>query len=417
MWPRKQVDIGWTDLAFGLFQVACARRQPSTCEIVGAEWMPSDEAIISLSVRSGLDLLLAALELPAGSEVIVSGVTIPDMPRIIEHHGLVPVSVDVDAETLQPVGEQLERAINPRTRAILVAHLFGTQIDMGPIIELARQHDLAVIEDCAQAYVGKQYAGHPQSDCSLFSFGPIKTATALGGAIVRVRDSRIRERMHELQAAYPVQTRGAYFRRLAKYAAFRFLCKPFNYGLMVRALGWLEIDYDRALGNAAHSFAANEFYSQIRRQPSVPLLRMLKRRLRTFERRGLARLWRRKQRGDRLSDMLANGMVVGAHNPSHTYWVMPIRVANREAVLDSLRAAGFDATPRSSLVVVGGADRSTLDEAPLAPWLAETVFLPSDETPDRHWERLVSILQDVAIAVPASAKRELVALSGVSAAT
>ena len=78
------------------------------------------------------------------------------MVRIIEHHGLVPVPVDVDAARLEVDVEQIERLITPRTRAILVAHLFGSRMEMGPIIELARRHDLLVIEDCAQAFVGQR---------------------------------------------------------------------------------------------------------------------------------------------------------------------------------------------------------------------------------------------------------------------
>ena len=71
--------------------------------------MPADEAIVFLSVRTGWDLLLTALALPAGSEVVTSAVTIPDMVRIIEHHGLTPVPVDVDAVGLEIDLEQLER--------------------------------------------------------------------------------------------------------------------------------------------------------------------------------------------------------------------------------------------------------------------------------------------------------------------
>src|SRR4051812_24407490 len=327
MWPRKQLDIGWSDLAFGFFQVVAARSRPAERAVVSADWLPAEEAILTLSVRSGLDLLLSALELPASSEMIVSAVTIPDMVRIVEHHRLAPVPVDVNGQTLQPVVEHLERSITPRTRAILVAHLFGTHIDMGPIIELAKQHDLLVIEDCAQAFVGSEYAGHSESDCALFSFGPIKTATALGGAVVRVRDAAIRSRMRDLQNAYPIQTRTAYLKRLIKYATFRTLCKPFNYGLLVETLGMLGIDYDRALGNAAHSFGASDFFTQIRRQPSTPLLRMLGRRINGFDRSGAARLRRRTVRGDQLSQAVDGGIVVGRENNSHTYWVMPVRVA------------------------------------------------------------------------------------------
>jgi dTDP-4-amino-4,6-dideoxygalactose transaminase len=297
--------------------------------------------------------------------------------------------------------EHLERSITPRTRAILVAHLFGTHIEMGPIVELARQHDLLVIEDCAQAFVGSAYAGHLDSDCALFSFGPIKTATALGGAVVRVRDAELRSRMRELQQAYPVQSRAAYFKRLIKYSTFRLLCKPLYYGLVVRALGMLGIDYDRALGNAAHSFGASEFFRQIRRQPSTPLLRMMGRRITGFERRGEARLRRRVLRGSQLSQAIEPGMVVGDENTSHTYWVVPVRIANRDAVLAALREAGFDATARSSLIVVPATEGSSPDDSPLASWLATTIFVPGGEDmPDEKWELLIAILLEVAFPVP-----------------
>jgi perosamine synthetase len=406
MWPRKQLDIGWSDLAFGLFQVVARRARPTERAVVGDDWLPPEEAILSL---------LTALELPADSEIIVSAVTIPDMARIVEHHRLVPVPVDVDGQTLQPVLEHIERSITPRTRAILVAHLFGTHINLGPIIELAKQHDLLVIEDCAQAFVGGSYAGHPDSDCSLFSFGPIKTATALGGAVVRVRDAALRSRMRELQNAYPIQGRSAYLKRLMKYTTFRVLCKPFNYGLLVRALGTLGVDYDRALGNAAHSFGASDFFSQIRRQPCTPLLRLLGRRIAGFDRRGADRLRRRITRGQQLSQAIDPGMVVGDGNASHTYWVVPVRVANRDAVLTALREAGFDATARSSLIVVPNPDGGvSTDDSPLAPWLAETIFVPGGEDmPDERWDLLIAILLEVAFPVPSRSRAGLAELCSV----
>jgi dTDP-4-amino-4,6-dideoxygalactose transaminase len=356
-------------------------------------------------------LLLAALELPAGSEVISSAVTIPDMLRIIERHGLVPVPVDIDAAGLEVDLEQLERSITPRTRAILVAHLFGSRVEMTPIIELARRHDLLVVEDCAQAFVGSAYTGHVESDCALFSFGPIKTATALGGAVVRVRDDALRARMTELQQMYPVQSRWAYLRRLAKYAGFCVLSKPRVYGLAVRVLQRLGIDYDKALGNAAHSFGASEFFSQIRRRPCAPLVRMLQRRVATFERRGVPRLRQRAALGNELARSLPDGTVVGERNPTHSYWVLPLRVDNAEVVISALRSAGYDATNLSSLVVVPSNNGPPAPEAAFAPWLDKIVFLPSgDDMPESEWRRLIGILRHVAEVVPECPDRELAAL-------
>jgi len=424
MWPRKRLDIGWSDLAFGLVQTLVARRRPAAAEVVGHEWVPADEAIIALSVRSGWDLLLTALHLPAGSEIITSAVTIPDTVRIIEHHGLAPVPVDVDAATLEVDAGRLEQMITPRTRAILVAHLFGSRMDMGPIVEVARRHGLLVIEDCAQAFVGRGYAGHAESDCAMFSFGPIKTATALGGAVLRVRDAATRRRVIELQKSYPVQSRWAYARRIAKHAGFCVLTMPRVYGLAVRMLARLGKDYDKLLAHAARSFGASDFFTQIRRQPSVPLERMLARRVATFERGAAYGLRTRTARGSELASLLAEGMVVGEWNTTQTSWVLPVRVSNGDAVIRELRAAGFDATRLSSLTVVGDkahsprpspGGRGSEGMTSQSHWLHDIVYVPGgDDIPESEWQRQIAILRQVAEPVKSRASSELLALAGVS---
>jgi dTDP-4-amino-4,6-dideoxygalactose transaminase len=409
MWPRKQLDIDWSDLAYGLSTISHATA-PADAKVIGTGWFPAEEALVSLSVRSGWDLFLAAVRFPPGSEIIMSSVTIHDMAQIIEHHRLVPVPIDVDPGDLEAVLSDLEQSISPRTKAILVAHLFGSRTGMEPIIRLARRNNVLVVEDCAQAFVGREYAGHAESDCSLFSFGPIKTATALGGAVLRIRDADLRQRMDRLKGTYPFQRRGSYLARLAKYAAFRRLSTPRAYGAVVNALTAIGADYDRVLGSAAHSFGKAEFFRQIRRQPSSPLRYMLQRRIATFEDGGLQRLKCRIQRGVRFARSLSNGMVLGSQNPTHTYWVMPVRVGNPAAVLTELRRAGFDATDRSSLVVVPSQNRAGKTGPHIPHWLAETIFLPNgDAMPDQEWDRMATVLRKVAQVAEPSRPRESLA--------
>ena len=101
----------------------------------------------------------------------------------------------------------------------------------------------------------------------------------------------------------------------------------------------------------------------------------------------------RAQRGDQLSQAIGTNMVVGGENDSHTYWVVPVRVANRDAVLAALRAADFDATARSSLIVVPPVRDAISEQSTLAPWLSETIFVPGGEDmPDQQWDRLIAIL-------------------------
>jgi len=412
MWPRKQLDIGWRDLVFGLSQFAPLRAPPPDISVVPPIWTPPDEVLVSLSVRTGWDLLLTALRLPPTSEIVMSSVTIRDMARIVEHHGLAAVPIDVDAERLEPDLNHLEQSLSPRTRAILVAHLFGSRVNMEPIIRLAKLHELYVIEDCAQAFVGSSYAGHEKSDCSLFSFGPIKTATALGGAILRVRDPDLRRRMVALQSEYPVQSDRAYVRRLLKYATFRLVSKRLPYSALVRYCLALGIDYDEAFSNAAHSFGQSNFFQRIQQRPCVPLVQMLKRRTGRFESHGWAQLQRRAERGVRLAKSLPAGMILGAENPSHTYWALAVRISNPGETLAALRAAGFDATTRSSLVVIPSPPGQSMNRRECASWLAEAIFLPNgDDLPDHEWQRMASLLGQVAGAVPFSepARRQEVA--------
>ena len=113
-------------------------------------WDRSANVIACLSVRSGFDLLLKSLNFAPGSEVLVSALTIWDIPKIIEEHRLVPVPIDLDVETLGPNFESFRRAISSKTRAVVVAHSCGGRVSIEPIVARAREHGLVVIEDCAR---------------------------------------------------------------------------------------------------------------------------------------------------------------------------------------------------------------------------------------------------------------------------
>jgi perosamine synthetase len=156
-----------------------------------------DEGLVCYPVRSGWDLWLGAQGLRGGDEVLVSAVTHPDMVRIIRGHGLRARPVDIDPQTLTPHLGMLESALTPRTRVLLVAHLFGGRMDLGPVAGFAREHGLILVEDCAQAFQGPEAVGDPAADVSMYSFGTLKTSTALGGAVLRVRGRGVLRKMRD----------------------------------------------------------------------------------------------------------------------------------------------------------------------------------------------------------------------------
>jgi dTDP-4-amino-4,6-dideoxygalactose transaminase len=358
-----------------------------------------------LSVRSGLDLLLGALDLPRGSEVLISAITIRDMIRIIEHHGLVPVPVDLDPQRMSPSAEAWRQAVTPATKLILVAHLFGGRAEMGPILELARQHKLLVVEDCAQAFAGIQYEGDPQADASMFSFGTIKNSTALGGAILRVRDANVLARMRAAQEAYPLQPRWPYFKRLAKYAmlkglAARPICASFVH--VCRAIG---CDYDRMVNAAARGFPGDDFFAQIRHRASSSLLAVLERRL---KRRNADRCERHAAKGKVVAESLRNVMSCpGTAVVPNTFWVFPVVVGEPAELMERLTRAGFDATQGQSLCVVAPpADRAAQKATAAEKLLANVVFLPFyPELPPAEARRLAETVLAFYASKPPTAKR------------
>ncbi len=130
VYPRHRLDVSVRDLLFGLMACIWASRRRRLAAQVARVFPPGENTLVCLSVRSGFDLLLGALAEPPGGEVLVSAVTHPDMVRIIEEHGLRAMPVDLDGATLGPRVELLEAALSPRTRAVLVAHLFGGRFDL-----------------------------------------------------------------------------------------------------------------------------------------------------------------------------------------------------------------------------------------------------------------------------------------------
>jgi hypothetical protein len=209
--PRKRLDISLTDL--GSLLVSCLGRSEGSR--AGLEhdlaqvWGTADgprHTLLCLSVRSAWDLLLTTLRLEEGAEVVMGGVTIPDMVRLTRCHGLVPVPVDLDPATLSFSSLQaLRDAITPRTRLLVVTHLFGAVTDLAPLAALASEKGLLLVEDCAQAFSAAHFRGHAQADVSLFSFGTIKTSTALAGAVVRFRDATLCARVRRLETTLPLQ--------------------------------------------------------------------------------------------------------------------------------------------------------------------------------------------------------------------
>lgn len=133
--------------------------------------------------------------LSPGDEVITPAVTWATTVFPIVQCGLVPVLVDVDLRSFNILPEQISRAITPRTRAIMPVHLLGNPCDMAPIVEIAKEHGLFVIEDACESH-GAEYHGHKTGsigDLGTFSFFFTHHITTMEGGMVVTNDDRYAE--------------------------------------------------------------------------------------------------------------------------------------------------------------------------------------------------------------------------------
>jgi len=148
-----------------------------------------------------LDAAVAALKLGPGDEVILPTFTIISCAAAIVRAGATPVVVDCDPVTWNMNAADVERRITARTRAIMAVHIYGLPVDLDPILDLARRHDLRVIEDAAQMH-GQTYRGRPCGsfgDLSTFSFYPNKLVTTGEGGMILTDDRELAERCRSLR--------------------------------------------------------------------------------------------------------------------------------------------------------------------------------------------------------------------------
>src|SRR5690606_38199325 len=108
IYPRLKLDITWSDLTVAAAALPFTRNHAEWARRAEQAWGSDNDVFACLCVRTGWDLLLGALDLPRGSEVLLSAITISHMAEIIRAHGLVPVPVDIDPETLEPKLEVLD---------------------------------------------------------------------------------------------------------------------------------------------------------------------------------------------------------------------------------------------------------------------------------------------------------------------
>ena len=173
----------------------CAEFEQKFCKFTGCR-----EAVALSSATAGMHLLLKALEIGPGDEVITPSMTWVSTVNLIVLAGAVPVFVDVDADTLLVSGDSIRERITDRTRLIIPVHFGGIPVDLDPIRKLASDRNIFLAEDSAHA-LGTEYKQEPigQNGTSIFSFHPIKNITTGEGGMFCTDDTSLADKIRRLK--------------------------------------------------------------------------------------------------------------------------------------------------------------------------------------------------------------------------
>lgn len=167
-----------------------------------ADYLGSKHAVALNSGTDALHLALRALDIGAGDEVISVSFTFVATVEAIGIVGAKPVFVDIDKDTFNIDAKAIEDKITPRTKAIIPVHLYGQPANMDVVMDVAKRHNLYVIEDCCQA-IGSTFKGQKVGtfgDVGCYSFFPTKNLGAMGdGGIAVTNSDYLKDRMTALR--------------------------------------------------------------------------------------------------------------------------------------------------------------------------------------------------------------------------
>jgi dTDP-4-amino-4,6-dideoxygalactose transaminase len=198
-----------------------------------AERLGGGRAVSTSYGRMAAYYIFKALDLPPGSEVVFPALTFWVVPEMARAAGLRVVFADVDPHTFNLDPAALERAITAATRAVVPTHIYGLPCDMTEILEIARRHDLVVVEDCAHA-LGATYRGQQVGTfgaAALFSFQLLKPLNTMGGGMAFTRDQALGARLGALAGAEPWPDEASVRKRIRLSRLERFLMQPAAFSL------------------------------------------------------------------------------------------------------------------------------------------------------------------------------------------
>ncbi len=174
------------------------------------ELLDGRHVLLAPSGRVALYWILRGMHMSPGDEVVTQAFNFAAVPAAIQGAGATPRFVDLEPDGFNLSPDHLRSVLGPRTRAVVLTHLFGNPGDLERVGDLCRARGIPLIEDCGQG-VGATYRGQPVGtfgEAALYTFGPTKNFTLLGGGAATTADETLAARMNELASRHPPMSLG-----------------------------------------------------------------------------------------------------------------------------------------------------------------------------------------------------------------
>ena len=352
MIQRQLLDISYRDILFFLKRLCVSQSETKErySQRIKDLFGIKRSVFLSLSIRTTFDLILSDLKLEKGSEIILSSITIVNMVDIIKKHHLVPISIDQNPNDLSLNYEQLVEKITPKTRCVLVSHLFGALSSFQPIKAVKDNYpDLIVIEDCAQSFkTVSDWDEKDWVDISLLSFGTIKTMSCFAGSIGFFKNPAQVARLERRYRLYERASRKLLFKKVLKGFCLKLAGEKPIYSFLFSLSKLLGIPFDTVISRTIKGFSGDDLFKLIRKQAPLALYSAIYRRLSQSK----TSIYTQQKNGSILVQALGGKeLVLGYANPTHCYWVFPLLTNNPEYIVKAMRKIGVDATQNTSHMV------------------------------------------------------------------
>ena len=307
--------------------------------------------LICQSFRTGFDIVLQYINPHPESEIIITTLTIQDIPKLAKYHGMKVIPWDIDLETTFPILSQLEFLLTKKTKIVVLTHLFGIKIDREVVKDICKKikrynKNIFIIEDLAQSFYELKNNKHPLTDVAIFSFESSKNYTSLKGGIVDCKNKELKNALTKINNTYPVWGIFKFIKYIFLAFAVVVMTRPRISFWIVKFLKFFGTDHEKfgtkyfrayPIKNENDDQIGN-LISNIRLRPTTSQLFLVQRRLLSIPDKHMQK---RKSMGiyaTKIFNNLNPKVFISGHNAvNRHFWIVSIIVNLENKLVEKLR--------------------------------------------------------------------------------